>query len=273
MSIVRGLGLGVRGNDFATILKRGNSKGSALTGLAGKVLFPRRNGILISNSRAGPSSDVFSVHGGINVMFRGPSGRVITSVMRRSITFKIRGLNIPPRRYHEHISRTVGAINVCRRHLGTPRGLSNNRGRHITITKVVTVGPRYVILSRPATVLSPDNETRILRAVGGLGGRSNVAIILVARCVSRTIRTSEIIIVSNNRVIVSSAPRGIFTGISRIGSCKLSIPRTARLIREVGLGPRGAILGTSRYISCVISLLRSWRTYAILQGVRLPLRH
>lgn len=195
---------------------------------------------------------------GIKLMLRGPSGRLITDIIRRSITFNPRGLKVPPGRVQREISSTLGTISVCSCHRRTPFGLSNNRGRHVTVTKVLTVRPRYVILSRPATVLSPGNHSRMVAALLGLGHRGGVAIILVARCVRRTILTSEIIIVSTKGVLARNAPRRIFSRTRLLGGRHLSIPRTARLTCELEkykIGFSGLPLGTRRYMGVLRRIL------------------
>ncbi len=257
---IGGISLSVGGKDFAIVLKRGNSNGSALTGVLGNLGGPANNSVFIRNVGAGSRRARLLVGGGINVIFRGPSGRLITSVIRRSITFNPRGLKLRPRIVHRHISRTLGSINVCRFGSSAPRRLSNKRGREVTVTNVVTLRPRYLILSRPATVLSPGKHTRVVGAILHLGGRGNVAIILVARCVRRTRGSSEILIVGSNGFVTSNAPGRVFEGIGVLGSIKLSIPRAARLLCTLGRGSvsiPASILKMRRATSMVVHCVRS----------------
>lgn len=186
-----------------------------------------------------------------NVMFRGPSGRVITAMIRRSITFNPRGLKVRPGRVEGEIRRSLGDMNVCRLESERPRLLSNKRGREMTVTNVVTVGPGYVVFSRTATVLSPSKEGRMVGAVGELGGRRGVAALRVARFVRRTISTSEIVIVRGNGGLLRNAPGRIFDGVSALGGVNLSIPYVARLSGLLGsrkLSVESSVLAMSRVI-------------------------
>lgn len=131
------------------------------------------------------------------------------------------------------MSRDLGGAKVASCHCRSPGGLSNKRGREITVTNIVTVHPGYVVLSRPATVLSPGKQGRILRTIDSLGEQRKIAIVLVARCVRRIIRTSGMCIVSGKRIIVRKAPERVFSRIRALGRCELSIPRMALLTRRL----------------------------------------
>lgn len=96
-----------------------------------------------------------------------------------------------------------------------PGGLSKNRGREITVTETLTVGPRMVLFSRPASTLSPRVIKRMLSIVGSLMGRK-VAVIIMARRVKFTGGIdSEIVFVSRNMVIRSRSPERLFRGPGR----------------------------------------------------------
>lgn len=61
-----------------------------------------------------------------------------------------------------------------------------------------------------------------------------MAIVLVARCVRRIVRTSHICIVSDKGIIVRKGPGRVFSRISALGTCKLSMPRMALLTCRLG---------------------------------------
>lgn len=148
-------------------------------------------------------------------------------------------------------------INVLRHEGSSPGGLSKNRGREITVTKMVTVRPGYVILSRPATVLSPGKQGRIVRTMRRLQGRGGIAIVLVARCVRRIVSTSRMFMVSRKRIIVRNAPGRVFDQMSRLGGCHVSMPRIAVLTSTLVRGKiplPGKVLEERRLISTLYRL-------------------
>lgn len=157
-------------------------------------------------------------------MFRGPSGRFINSAIRSSITFNLRGINVPHRRVIGQMTSTITTIGVTGFLSGRPTELSNKRGRQITVTKVITLSPSVVVLSRTAAVLSPRNHRRIVRAVRRVGRGRGLAIVSVARSVSRTTGTGHVFIVRTKRLAQVNSPRRVFDLNGRVVSVNLSVP-------------------------------------------------
>lgn len=173
-------------------------------------------------------------------MFRGPSGRFISSILRRSVTFNLRGTRIPRQRIASGIGTTLRLIKLrkCRGH--SPSDLSNKRGRQTTLTKILTLGPRVLVFSRTASVLSPGKHQRMLTRVGGLHSYKG-AIIVVARSIRRTTLTSHIVLVkypgkrgSAGAILTRNDTQVVLASYNLLGRTKVLPPVTIQVCRSLG---------------------------------------
>lgn len=196
-----------------TIVNPSNSNGSAFLESLGLLRIPANKRVLFRKaSVASPGISVGERHRGVKVMFR-RFGLFPRGAMGRGVVLTPMRLGLVAG------SRTSGGTSRLLTHMNLPSGtgtcpsvLSNKRGRHVTVTHSLTVGPSIVLFSRPASTLSPRVMNRILRLVGRLT-RSNVAVIMIARRVKFTERiTAEILFVSSNGVRRRGAPGRFFTG-------------------------------------------------------------
>lgn len=83
--------------------------------------------------------------------------------------------------------------------------LSNNRGRHVSVTHYVLGSTPVVVLSRTATDMSASGRDCVRRTVSRLMG--NGAVLMVTRHLGAVRGTSRVLIVSGNRVTRRNARR------------------------------------------------------------------
>lgn len=193
-------------------------------------------------------------------MFRCPRCRLFRRAITGSVTFNPAGVNGDNTRLRGTMGSTTEFAKLGSRLLrGSPFSLSNNRGEETTVTNIVTVGPRILILSRPATNLSPVNESILLDRVIRCRGRHGGAIVLMSRDVrSVTEITSGVVIVGGSGLIVFSGAGRIFSGKQRLRGVKLQMPRVAGVVLRLHRGNFGVprkVLAISRTVSYVSSLL------------------
>lgn len=91
----------------------------------------------------------------------------------------------------------LGTIKLRRRGSGLPTRLSKKRRRHTTVTITLTGGPSVLLTSRPAKTISAEATSAVCRLFRGLGGRLNVAVVVIARSVTLTNHMSHAILVSS----------------------------------------------------------------------------
>lgn len=153
---------------------------------------------------------VGGVHRQINVIFRRFGLFPGVAVHHGVVLTPMRLKGVAHRRTSRGTARLLSHVKLLSGTSYCPSDLSNKRGRHMTVIHTLTVGPRILLFSRPASTLSPRVMKRMLRLVGSITTR-NVAVIMMARRVNFTQRiTGHILFFDSNCVARSNAPRRIF---------------------------------------------------------------
>lgn len=185
---------------LATLINPSKDKGDAIVGLYTQFCSPRRKHILFSNIPVGSVrprdlvdhvSVIFrsiclfrsAVHSGVH--FKGPN-----TASRRVVT-TTRGTYY--RSFVVHLPRKCSAV-INRNNYA----LSNNRGRHVSVTHTVLGSTPVVLLSRTATSLSPRGRIRIRGTVSALVGKH--AIVIVTRGLGAVVGTSQVIILRSKQM-------------------------------------------------------------------------
>lgn len=214
-----GINVAVGGNRIIYVVKPDKSKGAAFLHYLGLLREPstnvcRLNSLQCSLDHVNSRRDQ-RVTEGATVIFR--SCRLFDRVaILRGIVRKL----IAPQGIPGVLTRAVTAsilrgINVTSGTKVCPDRLSKKRRRQINVTHTVTLSPRLLLFSRPASTLSP----RLIKSILGIVQRltsANRAVVVIARRVRFTRRiTSGIIFVTSNMIIRTNAPTRIFSSPGR----------------------------------------------------------
>lgn len=194
-AVLRNIGVSLRGKGMVSVVKPSNTKGDALLQYLGRLRLVRNNSVYIRKrclTRRGSNEIICTssiateevlLH--VNVMFRSfglfPRVAILSGVLTTPICIGKVGQRsmVPATSTLLSGIKLLGGGSIC------PNDLSNKRGRHMTVTQTLTVGPSVVLFSRPASTLSPRLAKRILGAVRRLTSRG-VAVTVIARRVTFT---------------------------------------------------------------------------------------
>lgn len=211
---VGGVAFGIGGNRGVTVMNRGKTNGAATIGLLYNLCCPASNRVLVGkgDGHSFSNGDCFGL---FSTIFRSCCF-VPVAVTRgvytasgcsgRGLFTTFRGTNV---------SSGVGALpsgrgscvvgSMC----GSTISFSNNRGRGLLLTGTVCGGTPILVLSRPATTLSPVTRGRLCLGCGRVadGGVS----FFVSRHLSSAHFYSEVLFVGNNQVTRDNARRRLVT--------------------------------------------------------------
>lgn len=210
--MLRRVGLAMPGNGAITLIKRSNSKGSALMSLLPHCRSIRRKAVAVSKI------DVGSIHvSSLHDLVKGIGRRTVLfgSAFFGGVTFNIRGTAV------RRIVRTTGVTGTrsfvvrgrsnCRAGVNSQNdGLSKNRHRHVDVTHTVLGGPPVLVLSRTASTLSARSRHLMRRTLRHLVGAH--AAVTVTRHLSAVGGTSRVYILCRKRVMRHKGRRRLLTG-------------------------------------------------------------
>lgn len=175
--------LRVSGNRIMDVIKPDNTNGAALLRVVNALSGPSDNDVRMSNISIHDldAGGLDSFHGRrLNFIFR------FRRLLPRFAT--LRGVVVPTfvtkgneGRTGRHTRRLLRFVNLDSETDRGPTRLSNNRGRHMTITETLIGGPTIVLTSRPSKDLSAGGGTRLRRLFFSLESGFNRAFIVIAR--------------------------------------------------------------------------------------------
>ncbi len=202
LSIVHGLGFSVRRKNFRSVVNPSNSNGDAFLRLITNLLTPSSNRVTITKrslTNLGSGTLALFEHHRINLVFRS-FGLVPALATRRGVTLPLL-LSGDRTGCGTRMGRLVDLLKLRTEEKRLPRGLSNNRERHITVTETLTKGPSVILTSRPSNGLSSPTSRTLYRLLLGLGHRLNTSVLLIDRSPVITTTASGMRVLHSNTFI------------------------------------------------------------------------
>lgn len=185
--MLRSVSFYMRGKRAMNVAKTDNTKGSALTEIIVKLLHRSDKSVIFrKGGLAGASSERTQREQRlVRVLFRGPTSSLGPQVgVGRSVRrpTEVRKVSVSCR---GRVRRVVGHLRLERRLLRhCPRRLSKKRLRHMYLKQLLLLGPKLLVLSRPASVLSISIRTRVVKVLGRIRRRRGVSCLFVSRSLS-----------------------------------------------------------------------------------------
>lgn len=247
-SILSSVSFITRPKGAATVVKDAKYNGSALIGLLPHFCS-------IANKRVALSKA--SVHGCAlrslqrRVKFM-PRGKVLFSnAVTDGLHFKTRSTSSRRVQRTTRVTRTARFVSdgrsKCRDTVTRNKdGISNKRGRQLTVTETVTGGPGVCIFSSDFSTLSVGASTTLHETLRA--GARRAAIVVITRQVDAVLRTSRVLMLSSKGVIKGNARRRLLRGYRicrRVTEDRLSTGRL-KLSRRIGWSNEAACGGASQ---------------------------
>lgn len=174
--------LAVHGKRVFKLLKPGNTNGSAAVLVVLKLARPASNSIRVYNVSS--AERPVRMGQGVNCLPR--SIKFCSSVANsRGLVCATHLGNVSSTRTGIGTLRLVRRIKLTKRVGGGAKGCSHNVHRQLKLTSILVGGPRVVVLSRPASKVSPTNIRRFVRLVERLDQGRKLAILFSSRRLSR----------------------------------------------------------------------------------------
>ncbi len=208
------IGLAVGRKRFMSVVKPSNSKGSALLGVLNTLSVPSSKDVSITSRSLGGSGGLgrFETRG-VNFVFR-LRGLVPGVSIIRGVRVPVCARGLSSGSVESHTLGLLSSINLKRGTAVLPGGLSNKRHREMTVTHTLTGSPSVVLTSRPAKSLSSGADDGVLGRLVSLRRSGGMALVVMARSVSMTGLTSEIVRILSNRVVSTNSSSLVGDGVS-----------------------------------------------------------
>ena len=114
-----------------------------------------------------------------------------------------------------------------------PHMLSGGQKQRVAIAGVLALGPSYMVLDEPTSMLDPRGREEVVRTLTKLNLEQGTAIIMVTHFVEEAAAADRVVVLDRGRVLVTGSPLEVLTRIDDLADWGLEAPEIALLCHEL----------------------------------------
>ena len=168
----------------------------------------------------------------VGLVFQYPEYQLFEETVAKDIAFGPKNMGLPD----EEIDRRVrGAMQRVGLDYETtaersPFELSGGQMRRVAIAGVLAMQPKVLILDEPTAGLDPAGRRSILAMIRELHAAGGLTVVMVSHSMDdiSTLAT-RLVVMSHGKLVMSGAPREVFTQQDTLRSIGLGVPQAAEL--------------------------------------------
>ena len=142
-------------------------------------------------------------------------------------------LGLPAAEIRERVRWALSVVGMEEYLKYPPHMLSGGQKQRVAIAGVLALGPSYMVLDEPTSMLDPRGREEVVRTLTKLNLEQGTAIIMVTHFVEEAAAADRVVVLDRGRVLVTGSPLEVLTRIDDLADWGLEAPEIALLCHEL----------------------------------------
>ena len=214
--------LGANGSGKSTLSKHLNA---LLLPSYGKVFV---NGIDTSNE-----DKAYEIHQMVGLVLQNPDNQIVASIVKEDVAFGPENLALPSEEIKLRVESSLKAVGLYDKMESSTYELSGGQKQKLALAGVLAMKPECIVLDEPTAMLDPAARKEVIETLKFLNKKFSITIVLITHYMEEAIQADRVVVMSNGSVVLSGAPKNVFSQVERLKKYSLDIPQTTELLYKL----------------------------------------
>ena len=227
------ISLDVKEGDFISILGANGSGKSTFAKHLNSILLPTEGTVWIDGMDSKDDDKLFTIRQTAGMVFQNPDNQIIGQVVEEDVAFGPENMGIPTEQIRERVDEALKTLGMMEFAKKSPNRLSGGQKQRVSISGVLAMHPKCIVLDEPTAMLDPAGRKEVIRALRALNEVEKITIILITHYMEETIYSDKIFVMNKGKIMMEGSPREIFTHVEELEEYKLEVPKITLLAHEL----------------------------------------
>lgn len=195
--------LSVDRGELVVVLGANGSGKSTIARLANGLLTPTVGQVVVDGMGTGDVSALPEIRRRVGIVLQNPDSGIVATSVEADAAFGPENLGLPREEIRRRVDLSLATFGLDGLEQREPHTLSGGQKQRLAIAGVFAMGPDYVVLDEPTSMLDPTGEREVIEAIRGLRDAGS-GIVHITHDLSH--------IVGADRVVVMDAGHIVFSG-------------------------------------------------------------
>ena len=231
--VLHDINLEIRPGEFLALLGRNGSGESTFTRLLNGLLVPAAGDVIVDGYNTRDSSHRLRIRQQVGLLFSNPDNQLVAGIVEEDVAFGPENLGLPAAEIRERVRWALSVVGMEEYLKYPPHMLSGGQKQRVAIAGVLALGPSYMVLDEPTSMLDPRGREEVVRTLTKLNLEQGTAIIMVTHFVEEAAAADRVVVLDRGRVLVTGSPLEVLTRIDDLADWGLEAPEIALLCHEL----------------------------------------
>ena len=229
-----------RGERIALIGANASGKttfGRCLNGL----LRPDSGSVQVDGFSTADAGSVAEVRRRVAMVFQNPDDQLVATSVAAEIAFGLENLGVETAPMRERVREVLERFDLERYQRRPPHQLSGGEKQRLAIASSFAVGPSYLVLDEPTSMLDSSARADLLELIGEMSQLEQIATIHITQNVEEACQADRILVMARGELVMDGSPAHVFGRAPELRELGLHPPFAYELASSTGLtGPATA---------------------------------
>ena len=228
-----GIDLQIEKGSFVAVLGHNGSGKSTLAKHTNAILVPDEGRVLVCGVDTADEARVLDVRRRVGMVFQNPDNQIVANVVEDDVAFAPENLGVEPAEIRRRVDEALKQVGMYELRMHAPHLLSGGQKQRVAIAGVIAMEPEIIVLDEPTAMLDPQGRAEVVETVTRLCREKGMTVLLITHHMDECIGADRLIILSNGTVAADGTPEEVFADIALMEREGLTVPETARLLRDL----------------------------------------
>ena len=242
---------------FNVIIGQNGSGKSTLAKHFNALLTPTDGIVIIDGYDTREEELQWEIRKSVGMVFQNPDNQLVASVVEEDVAFGLENIGVERGEMIERVSSALSAVGMSEYAKASPHYLSGGQKQRVSIAGVLAMRPKIIVFDEVTAMLDPTGRRDILKTAHMLNKEYGITVIHITHYMEEAINADKIIVMSNSRLVMSGAPKEIFSQVERLEGIGLTVPVITKLAQSLideGLDIPQAILTEEELVDVICQL-------------------
>ncbi len=231
--VLQDINLEIRPGEFLALLGRNGSGKSTLTKLLNGLLIPSNGNVVVDGLNTRDPQNLSKIRQQVGLLFSNPDNQLVAGIVEEDVAFGPENLGLPANEIRERVRWALSVAGMTDYIKYPPHLLSGGQKQRVAIAGILALGPRYMVLDEPTSMLDPQGRDEVLHTLFELNREQGTTIVLVTHFVEEATTADRVVILDQGKLVMTGSPLEVLTRTGDLPNWGLEAPEIVLLCQEL----------------------------------------
>ncbi|MGI6551313.1 MAG: energy-coupling factor transporter ATPase [Syntrophomonadales bacterium] len=231
--VLQDINLEIRPGEFLALLGRNGSGKSTLTKLLNGLLIPSNGNVVVDGLNTRDPQNLSKIRQQVGLLFSNPDNQLVAGIVEEDVAFGPENLGLPANEIRDRVRWALSVAGMTDYIKYPPHLLSGGQKQRVAIAGILALGPRYMVLDEPTSMLDPQGRDEVLHTLFELNREQGTTIVLVTHFVEEATTADRVVILDQGKLVMTGSPLEVLTRTGDLPNWGLEAPEIVLLCQEL----------------------------------------